>query len=305
MTEIVTIENDRWQIGFVPSSGGSIAFGKVRIDGAWHDLLRPTPPESLTRASETASYPLVPWSNRIRDGRFRWAGRTYQLRVNFADGTAIHGTAMEYPWKVVDQTPTSIALEFVSRDVYGVNFPWTFDARFEYALVGDDFVWTYSVTNTDHETFPAGYGHHPYFLRSVAGSAPVELQINVNQAYDLVDCMPTAGPGAVRPEADFSERRTLGTAFVDDCLTGRTSPTLATITYPDAVAVDIVADASLPNVVLYIPEGKEFFALEPVSNANEAFNLEDQGIHGTGMFLVQPGETVASSFTMTATPHTP
>ena len=45
---------------------------------------------------------LFPFPNRIRDGRFIWDGRTYQLPLN--DPTkknAIHGFACRHPWRVV------------------------------------------------------------------------------------------------------------------------------------------------------------------------------------------------------------
>src|SRR5660398_138800 len=101
MTDIVTLENDHWQVGLIPATGGSVAFGRVRVGGEWVDVLRPTPAESLADVWSTASFPLVPWSNRIRDAVFSWAGKDYQLRVNFEDGTAIHGTGIEFPWSVV------------------------------------------------------------------------------------------------------------------------------------------------------------------------------------------------------------
>jgi aldose 1-epimerase len=37
-----------------------------------------------------------------------------------------------------------------------------------------------------------------------------------------------------------------------------------------------------------------------VTNANDGFNLEAAGKPGTGVFLVQPGETRSSSFTLVA-----
>ena len=166
MADIVTLENEHWQVGLVPTTGGSVAFGRVRIGGEWVDVLRPTPVDELGEWGRTASFPLVPWSNRISQGRFAWAGRDYQLRVNFEDGTAIHGTGWEFPWKVVESMPTSAVLELVSRDVFGVNFPWPFTARFRYELDGERFEWHMDITNDAHETFPAGIGHHPYFMRS-------------------------------------------------------------------------------------------------------------------------------------------
>jgi len=245
---------------------------------------------------------LVPWSNRIRDGKLKWAGRQYQLRVNHGDGTAIHGTGSEYPWTVVESSATHAVLEFTSREVYGVNFPWTFTARFTYRLDGPNFTWTYGLTNTDHETFPAGFGHHPYFERSVAGSPTAHLQLNVDKAYEAEECLPFGEAGDIRPDADFRASREIGGAFVDDCYTGRTSPTLATITWPSVLELDVVADGLLGHLVVYIPEGKTFFAVEPVSNANDAFSLADRGIHSTGLLIVQPGQTVSASFSLLAKP---
>lgn len=293
------IENDRWRIGFVPELGGSVGFGEVRIGDSWHDVLRPTPP-GAGGPNDTASYPLVPWSNRIRDGRLLWGDRAFQLRVNWPDGTAIHGAGWDYPWQVTEHSSDRVVLEFTSRDVYGVNWPWTFTARFTYALEGDRFVWTYSVTNTDHETFPAGFGHHPYFLRSVAGSADARLQIEADAGYDLEACMPDAGAGSIRPAADFRDARELGHEFVDDCLTGRRGERLATIEWPGALALDVEADALLEHAVLYIPQNEPFWAFEPVSNANDAFTLDSKDIAGTGLFLVQPGETRSASFSLIA-----
>jgi aldose 1-epimerase len=302
MTDVLLLENDHWQVGLVPTTGGSVAFGRVNIGGHWRDVMRPTPEALLASVPDTASYPLVPWSNRILHGKLAWAGRTYQLRVNHGDGNAIHGTASEYPWSVVESSPTHAVLEFVSRDVYGVNFPWTFTARFTYRLEGDAFVWTYGLTNTDHETFPAGFGHHPYFERSVAGSTTAHLQLNVATAYEAEGCIPFGEAGEIRPDADFRASRQIGGAFVDDCYTDRTSPTLATITWPGALELDMVADDLLSHAVVYIPDGKPFFAVEPVSNANDAFNLAERGIHSANLLLVQPGQTVTASFSLIAKP---
>ncbi|MFV0632868.1 aldose 1-epimerase [Demequina sp.] len=299
MADTVIIENDHWRVGLLPSLGGSVGFGQARVAGAWEDVLRPTP-EDPDGPGATASYPLVPWSNRIRGGLLRFAGREYQLRVNFPDGTAIHGTGWDFPWTVVEHTDTRAVLELVSRDFYGVNWPWTFTARFTYELDGTAFRWTYALTNTDHETFPAGYGHHPYFVRSVAGSADALLQVEADKAYALVDAMAASEAAEIRPAADFRSARPLGEAFVDDCLTGRRGERLATIDWPGALAVDVTADANLSHTVLYIPEGQPYFALEPVSHANDGFNLAEDHVSGAGMFLVQPGETRSASFTLTA-----
>jgi aldose 1-epimerase len=301
--EVITIENEHWRVGLVPSTGGSVAFGQTRIGDAWVDVLRPTADGDLRNRSNCASFPLVPWSNRIRDGKLLWQGRSYQLRTDPRDGTARHGAATEYPWAVVEHTPTSAVLEFTSRHVYGVNFPWTFTARFEYALEGERFTWGMAVTNTDHETFPAGLGHHPYFVRQLTMpdgtvSALPDIQINCDKSYELIDALPVQGPGPITPRADFRSSRTLGSDEVDDCLTGRTSPTVAVIDYPDELTVTMHAGELLTHVIAFAPQGKPFFAIEPVTNVNDGFTLDAQGVTGTGVFLVQPGETRHTEFSL-------
>lgn len=306
MSTIVELANDHWQVGLLPDAGGSVAYGRVRAADRWVDVLRPTPDDQRHDPAATASFPLVPWSNRIADGLLTWARRDYQLRRNFEDGTAIHGTGIEYPWAVAAQTDTSATLEFVSRNVYGVNFPWPFTARFTYELDGQRFQWRMEITNDSHETFPAGLGHHPYFLRQLTDAAGASvgdsawLQVNCAASYPAVGCIPTGPAGPLPAYADYRESRPVGDTFVDDCLTHRTSSTLAVIDYPGALTLGIEAGALLEHAVVYAPVGMPFFAVEPVSNANNGFALDAQGYADTGVFLVQPGETRSTAFTLVA-----
>ena len=47
---------------------------------------------------------LFPFPNRIRDGRFTWNGKAYQLPLNDpAKRNAIHGFACRRPWRIIDR----------------------------------------------------------------------------------------------------------------------------------------------------------------------------------------------------------
>src|SRR5262249_31131248 len=102
-----TLENDHWQVGIVPETGSSTAFGRVRKNGQWIDVMPPTAPADYGNASNCASFIMLPWANRLRDARFRYAGRDYQLQPSSADGTAIHGTTRRLPWKTESADATS------------------------------------------------------------------------------------------------------------------------------------------------------------------------------------------------------
>src|SRR5579884_954547 len=55
------------------------------------------------RPSRSGIPVLFPFPNRIRAGRYTWAGKTYQLPTNDPAGkNAIHGFALHSAWRVVD-----------------------------------------------------------------------------------------------------------------------------------------------------------------------------------------------------------
>ena len=58
------------------------------------------------------------------------------------------------------------------------------------------------------------------------------------------------------------------------------------------------ADPIIEHTVFYIRPGKPYFALEPVTNANDGFTLVKKGVPGTGVFEIAPGETVTAEFSL-------
>jgi aldose 1-epimerase len=294
VTKILELRNDHWQVGVAPAAGAAVTHGRVQHAGGWVDLLRPTPEAVLDArrvdVGECASYVLLPWSNRVRDGRLRWRGRTYNLRVNSGDGTAIHGTARDFPWRVARSDATEVALTFDSRDFCGVNFPWAFSARVTYALDGPTFRIDTELRNEDDEEFPAGFGHHPYFQRTLTGADDdaASLQVPCEQMYVLEESLPSGAPVPAEERVDFRTLRPLGEAFVDDCLTARAPGEPIRIAYDSGLTVTMHAEELYSHVVVYLPVGKPFFAVEPVTNANDAFTLLDEGVDGSGLFVLAP-----------------
>ncbi|MDN4473967.1 aldose 1-epimerase [Demequina zhanjiangensis] len=306
MDSVLTLDNDIWRVGLAPTLGGSIASGAVQLDGTWVDVMRPTPADA-TIAGQTASFPLVPWSNRISGPVLRWKGKEHPLRATGSDGTAIHGVGLKHEWTVAEADATHAVLTLDSRELEDPNFPWPFTTTFTYTLDGATLVVTMAVTNVSDEEFPAGLGHHPYFERQLTADGEAlgdeaELQIRCGAGYELVNCLPTGGPGPIRAEADYRDRRPLGHAHVDDCLTDRVSPAAATIIWPGALRLRMEAEASLSHIVVYVPEGKPFFAVEPVSHANDALRLAAEGVPGVGVRTLAPGETFTTEWSLTATP---
>jgi aldose 1-epimerase len=303
---LLTLRSGRWEVDVLPGTGAALAAGRIRTaDGLWRDLLRPTPRSRRADPERTSSFPMLPWSNRIDAGVLPFAGRTWQLQRNGADGTAIHGALRHAPWAVAARDDESVVLEADAADMVGVNFPWRFTARVGYALVGDSLEVTTTLRNADDEPFPAGFGHHPYFRRSlvpVGAQMPDEpgqplLRVGADAGYVLHGGLALDAAGAIPPRADFRTERRVSVIHVDDVLTDRRPGPLATIRYADpAVTVTLEADETYSHVVVYAPRGRNHFAVEPTTHVNGGFALHAAGVPGTGVVVLEPGEELAAAF---------
>lgn len=298
---LITLENDRLKVEILPEVGASVVTCAARLGKAWVPIMRPTPREALAEAdsSRMASYLLVPFSNRLRDARFRFGGRTYQLRSNMPEGHVIHGDVRQRAWAVKATRADSLTLTFDSRDFADINFPFPFTVMVRYELTGDVFDSTLTLTNVGVEPMPAGFGFHPYFNRALAvpGEA-VELQAKVRGVYPGL--IPPTAAGPLPPDQDFSVSRPLGDAFFDHCFAGWDGR--ATIRWPHSgVLATLECPPPLTHLILYTPRGESFFALEPVTHANNGFNLFAAGSPGTGVQVLEPGKATEARFRLRIT----
>ena len=293
MTEIQVhqLQNKHWQVGILPQTGASVAYGRVRYGGVWLDIMRPTAETDYHNASLSSSFLLIPWSNRIRAGKFHFGGTTYQLDDLKSDGTAMHGDVRGREWTVDYADDTKIRLTINSTEQEDVNFPFKFQAEVEYKLRDADFIATIKLKNIDHRDFPAGFGFHPYFVRG-EGANDIQVKIPCDMHYVLKNALPTTGiPHSLPDELDFREFRSVGNQVIDDVLTARIGNQAAQIVYPEwKLQLDYHADKLFKHFVLFTPPNKPFFALEPVTNTNDGFNLYDKNIADTGVFLLRPNQ---------------
>ena len=71
----------------------------------------------------------------------------------------------------------------------------------------------------------------------------------------------------------------------------------ATIAYPSSgVQLEFSCDPVFGHVIVYTPPGKPFFAVEPVTHANDGFNLFAQQLTGTGVRVLQPRASLSGTF---------
>lgn len=231
------------------------------------------------------SFPMAPFAGRLRDARFAFAGRTYELPRN-APPHAIHGTAFERPWQVVDGEPSTITCE--------IGPPWPFGGRVRqlFELAADRLDVTMELEADEPQ--PAVIGFHPWFRRRLAepegvqdgagdGAADadarraaddeVEIQIEPAAMYRRdADGLPTGelvGP-APRPW--------------DDCFVGLARAPV--VRWPGVLRLSIESTAD--HWVVY--DGQvEGICIEPQTGPPDGPNLEPR--------IVLPGEPLRIAMT--------
>jgi aldose 1-epimerase len=294
-----TLSNEFWQVGILPTVGASIAFGRVRQNGGWQDVLRPTAEQDYGNSSKASSFIMLPWCNRIRDGVLRFEGAEYQLETAPEDGTARHGDVRKRAWTINTLTATSIQLSFKSSDYEDINWPFRFSARAEYTLDGQDFVWKLWLKNEDSRRMPGGFGHHPYFVRRE--NMPL-VEIPCASMFELVNYMAVAAPVPVPPALDFRTADELHGEGYNHLLTHRDGNKPARLIYPDwNLTLELYADPIFPHLLIYTPPGDPSVAVEPMTNASDGFNLYANGIAGSGVFVLAPGEEIGSEVRLRVT----
>jgi aldose 1-epimerase len=285
---VIELRSGALRLTLAPEIGGAVvAFER---DGA--PIFRPTPSDAIAAGDvrRSACYPLVPFSNRIAQAKLHWGGATYPLaRFLPEEPHAIHGNGWRHSWRVVAADASRVRLEFVhdARGSERLEWPFPYRAQQDFVLSEGAIAMTLALTSTGDAVCPCGLGWHPFFPRSAA----TELAFAADAMWET-DA--TRLPLRLEPVAealDFSSPRAFGDTVLDNCFSGWRPP--ATIRWPEhALSVTIDADAPCRHIVVYVPPGRDFFAVEPVSHMTDAFNRAAlAGASDTGTRALAPGET--------------
>lgn len=240
-------------------------------------VLRSEEPAALTTARRSGCYPLVPYSNRIAWRAFDWDGQHYTTEKNFDENPhSVHGNGWLGAWRLVAQDEGSLLFEL---DHAGDgHWPFAYVAQQRYELDEDGLRVMLSVRNTDTREAPVGLGWHPYFPKRERSRVHAELtrRWEGDPATELpLRAVPQAGIDADVAHLQF-----------DNCFDGWRGKARAR---DEKLSVTITSSCS--HLVVFTPQDKPYYCVEPVSHVSNAINFDDPVAHG--LRRVAPGETVS------------
>lgn len=292
--EVQWLHHAGQSIGLLPSLGGGVAAWQLNSSHAVNqtksafDLWRPWNGIS-TDCYSLASFPMVPWSNRISQGGFAQEGKHHAIALNrIGEAYPIHGDGWLQPWVLTQPSEDTAVMTLVSSKFQ--ENPYSYQAEQRFVLREEGMEQTLSVTHMGESPLPYGLGQHPWFLRSASTS----LHAFVKGVWlSGIDPMPIEHTG------DFPESWNLNTSIdvngtlVDNAFTGWAGD--ASVHYPDknlkiTVCVpDVLANKNQEGFcLLYRPEHGPAFCFEPITHPIDAFHLPGR----PGLVDLNYGETL-------------
>jgi aldose 1-epimerase len=275
--------------------GGGIRLYEV----AGRSVLDPYPVDAMRDGAHGT--PLIPWPNRLGDGRYRFDGVDYQVALTEPEKhNAIHGLLYWRPWRVLRHTAEQVTVGTWLFPMQG--YPFCLEVEVTYALGEDGLTVTTAATNRGPAACPYGAGQHPYLSpgRGPVDGCTLQLDAATRITTDPERQLPTGTEAVEGSDYDFRQARPIGSQQIDFAFTdlardadGRTWVRLGG---PDGRHAELWVDEHYPIIEIYTGDtlspdrARKGLGTEPMTCPPNAFQS------GEGVVRLDPGQTVTASW---------
>ncbi|MDK1374422.1 MULTISPECIES: aldose 1-epimerase [unclassified Sinorhizobium] len=275
-------------------------FGGSLLAGTWRGIpfLKPTATAGIAsqRFGAEASFPLVPFGNRIEGNSFTFDGERFFLEPNTsADPFCLHGDGWLGEWQLMSHSRQEATLSYVQAAQAGS--PYAYQAVQEVRLNGSTLVLSLVVKNMSARPLPFGLGHHPFFPRT----AGTRLRAKAKRIWgERTGHLPDA-PGPIARALDFTEGNTLPAHWMNNAYDGWDGE--AAIEWPERkLALRLETQGAFGCFMIYSPDADaDFFCFEPMTHLPNAHNMPNEG---GGLVGLHPGQILAGSIRFRLAPLT-
>jgi len=235
---------------------------------------------------------LVPWPNRIADGRYTFDGLDYQLPLTEpATLNASHGLVKWARWQCLEHAADSVLM---GHDVVPqTGYPFPIRLRLRYSVGPGGLAVELTASNLGTATAPFGVGFHPYLDLGSHSLDDAELQVpaatvlRADERSIPVERLPVEGT-----VFDLRRLRPLGDLRLDHGFADLDGSSALLRT--EHRTVELHWDAAFANLQVYTPPrmapGRNAVAIEPMSCPANAFNS------GENLVRLAPGDGWSGSW---------
>jgi aldose 1-epimerase len=251
------------------------------IAGLWHGglpVLRSTDASALASARLSGCYPLLPYSNRVAYRRFEWLGQPHTTQPNFDDNPhSVHGVGWQRAWTVASHGDSEAVLTLAHAG--DADWPFPFEARQSFRLSPHALDVRLTFTNTADSPAPVGLGWHPYFPKRARSRLHIELSDRWDS--DASTQLPTRKVAQQGIDADVAHLQ------YDHCFEGWSGAA-----HLRDESLSLKLSSPLRYLVVFTPQDRAYYCVEPVSHVSNAINMADPLAHG--LRSVAPGATTTA-----------
>ena len=280
------IEHGEWAAVLVQGGGG---LRSLRLGD--HDVVAGYPSDEM--ASSGRGQLLLPWPNRLRDGRYEIDGVQHELPITEPEtGTASHGLARWEGWRLRERHDDAVVLAHTLLPRPG--YPFHVEVTVAWVLDERGLTCTTQATNVGGEVAPWGYGAHPYLALGETRADDARLTVPAEQVMEVderklpTSLRPVRGtPFDLRDGARLGER-SLDHAYTD--LTRGADRCWEVRLETEVMTSSVWGGPGLDWVQIFTGRargegGMPGIAVEPLSCPADAFAT------GTSLVLLEPDQT--------------
>lgn len=244
--------------------------------------------------------PLIPWPNRLEDGRYAFDGTEYTVAVTEpAKNNAIHGFLRWRPFRLIERRgEEAVTVGTALHPMPG--YPFALEVRIEYSLSDDGLRVATTARNVGDTDLPYAHGQHPYLS---PGAGPIdECVLEFDAATRIVTDperqLPTGREATECTDFDFRGGRMLRDLAIDYAFTdlGRDVDGRAwtRLTGADGRAAELWVDGSFGYVELFTGDTlaparrRTGLGVEPMTAPPNAFAT------GQDVIRVAPGDAAVT-----------
>ncbi|HEX3823915.1 MAG TPA: aldose 1-epimerase family protein [Mycobacteriales bacterium] len=240
---------------------------------------------------------LVPWPNRVQDGKWTWRGVEQQLALTEPEQhNAIHGLVRWMPWSVIDRSDEAVTLGCTSHPQPG--YPWTVEVRNHWSLSDEGLAVETTIINHSDTAAPVAAGFHPYLT---AGTPTIDTAVLTLPGETRLPTggqqIPTGREPVAGTDFDFRRPRSLAGFEIDHTYTdlrrdpdGRCRLRLAN---PEGgTGVTVWVDEAYPYLEIFTGDAlpdparrRQGLGVEPMSAPPNAMAT------GESLVTLEPGQT--------------
>jgi aldose 1-epimerase len=237
--------------------------------------------------------PLIPWPNRLADGKYRFDGIDYQVAITEpAKSNAIHGFLRWRSWRALERDSAEVVVGTVLRPLQG--YPFSLDVRISYRLGIDGLTVTTTATNIGAAAAPWACGAHPYLSPGAGLLDECELEFTAGLRVETDERqLPTGDVPAAGTVYDFSAKRRIGALAMDyafrNLVRDDEGRAWVRLTGSDGRCTQLWLDKSYPVVEMFtgdtLRSPRRGLGVEPMTAPPNAF------ASGDGVMRLEPGAT--------------